>query len=206
MSDRTPTERLDVPAEPEAKRRRGLLYSLLGVAALLIIGLVVLVVALLGKGSGQLVAAESPSPSASLSPAPSASSEASETPSAAPSPSPNQTNAAPPPPSTKPKFTSFQAPNAENGCGAGPYVSYNPPVKVKWATANADSVWFVEGTSDAVNSHFKKGPASGNQDNFQGGPASFGCDGQTHTYTLTILGKDGSHVSKHWTVKDTSHH
>jgi hypothetical protein len=217
MSDNTPTERFDSPA-PAAndgavvKKRNSLLYLLIGIGTLLLLALVTVIILMLNRGTGQPVAAVGPDSSQSASP----SSDSSDLPSASPSavnsaspstaPSAKQTNAPPPPPAdTKPHFTTFQVPTQESGCGTGPNFSFVPPIKVKWVAVNAASVWFVQGTSDAVESQYQQLPTSGNQNDFKPyGPPNFTCNGQSATYTLTILGTDGSHFSKHWTVKDTS--
>jgi hypothetical protein len=211
MSDNTPTERFDSPSPaandgaPVAKRNP-LLYLLIGIGALLLIALVTVIVLMLNRGTGQPVAAVGPDSSRSATPSPDSSNlpsaSASAVQSAAPSAKP--TNAAPPPADTKPGFTSFVVPTKESGCSSGPNFSNTPTIKVSWKTKNAESVWFVQGTDDAANSGYLKVPNNGNQDNFQYGAPDFPCNEKSATYTLTIVGTDGSHLSKHWTVKNTS--
>ena len=204
MSDPTPTERIETGAPAAEKRPKGLLYALIGVAGLLIVGLIVLVIALLPKAPPQQVSAESPSPGSSASSEPRASAAASESPTASPSASAGQTNAAPPP-DTKPHFTSFNVPKTESGCASGPNYSFTPKTKFSWATKNAASVWFIYGTQDAADQGYMKLPKAGNQDDLQYGAPDFPCGkGNKFVFTITIVGTDGSHLSKTGVTKDTS--
>jgi hypothetical protein len=207
----TPTERLDTSGAVEATRSRGLLYALIGLGALLLVGIVVIVVLLLGNNSGQPVASGSnPSPGASASAEPGVSPVESDAPSASPaespSPSASQTVAAPPP-DTKPHFTSFTVPKTEDGCSSGPNYSFTPKAKFSWTTKNAASVWFIYGTQDAANQQYMKVPKNGNQNDLQYGAPDFPCGkGNKLVFTLTIVGTDGSHLSKTGVTKDTSHY
>jgi cytoskeletal protein RodZ len=211
MSDNTPTERFDLtPTGQEtgdvavAKKSNTLLYVLIGIGVLLLLGILAVLISTLANGSGQPIAAETPSPSVSESASPTPSETPSQAPSESASQSPSETNAAPPANDTKPGFTSFTAPKVESGCASGPNFVFNPTIRVSWKTKNAESVWFVQGTSDAVDSQFKKLPKNGDQDDFPDGIPEFPCSQPSATYTLTILGTDGSHLSKQWTVKNTS--
>jgi hypothetical protein len=212
VSDNTPTERFDAPqaasGDAAVRRPNRLLYVLIALGLALLLALIVVIVLMLNRGNGQLVSAGSPSPNPNISDGPSVS--ASTAPSLSknesPSPSASQTKAAPKP-DTKPHFTTFNVPKEESGCSKADNFVFYPTVKVKWAAANAESVWFVQGTDDAADSQYLKLPIKGNQDDFPDNSApQFPCNGQPATYTLTIVGTDGSHYSKHWTVTDTSHY
>jgi hypothetical protein len=76
-------------------------------------------------------------------------------------------------------------------------------VKVSWTTVRATSAWIVQGTSDAADSGFMKIPVDGNESDF---PYSidFQCGSASSTYTITLVGNNGKHVSTHWTVTNTS--
>jgi hypothetical protein len=212
VSDNTPTERLDAPQPAgggaAVRRPNRLVYVLIALGLALLLALIFVVVLMLSNNSRvQVLAIGSPSPNPSLSDGPnvSASPAPSLSESEPPSPSASQTKAAPKP-DTKPHFTTFTVPSKESGCGKGPYVSYNPPVKMAWVAANAESVWFVQGTDDAADSQNLKIPNSGNQDSIdENYRPIFPCNGHPATYTLTIVGTDGTHYSKHWTVTDTIH-
>jgi hypothetical protein len=115
-----------------------------------------------------------------------------------------------PAPAVAPSFTTFTVPRMERGCsnngngnrggggdGGGQEQSAN--IQVTWATANAAEVWIVQGTSDAANAQFMQLPTSGNQSDFPN-PIAYDCSQATNTFTMTLVGSDGVHVSKSWTV------
>jgi hypothetical protein len=207
MSDNTPTERFDSVA-PEAATgdsaaagRRPLLIALVAVGSLLLIAIIVLIIALSGRASEPAAVAPTPLQTPSLSPTPS------ESPSESASATPSAEPAAPstPAPSTSPAFSRFNAPKTEDGCYYSEAPNYTPPavvVKVKWKAVNAESVWFIQGTDDAADSMFMQVPLEGDQDDFPY-PFDFGCNTESNTYTMTIVGTDGSHKSKTWKVKNT---
>ena len=209
MSDDTPTQRFDTPAAPPAapeqpqRKSNRLLPLAIIVGAILVAAIVVLVVVLVTRGnSGQVVAlsTNTPTPTTSATqtpPSPSA------TPT--PTPTPSHTTAPPPPPqSTDPAFTKFVVQSAINSCSSGPYYTGTPPtVKVTWNTVRTASAWIIQGTDDAADARFMQIPVNGNETNF---PYSidFACGTASSTYTITLVGTNGKHVSRHWTVKNTS--
>ena len=208
MSDDTPTQRFDAqppaagPSEPKGKSRLAVILGIIGGVLLLA---VILLIVLLVKGQGTPEAAGTNSPIATTTPSatptvttppvtPTASQSTSHT--AAPPP--------PPPQSTDPAFTKFVVQTAINSCSSGPYYTGTPPtVNVTWATVRTDSAWIVQGTSDAADSGFMQIPVSGNQSNFPY-EIDFSCDTPSSTYTITLVGSNGKHVSKSWTIKNTS--
>jgi hypothetical protein len=207
MSDDTPTQRFDTPAtpaaagEPPQKKSNRLLPLVIIIGAILVAAIVVLVVVLVTRGNANQVVAlatDTPTPTTGASQPP-------PPPSPTPTPTVSHTTAPPPPPqSTDPAFTKFVVQTAINSCSSGPYYTGTPPtVKVTWATIRAASAWIVQGTSDAADSGFMKIPVDGNETNF---PYSidFQCDTPSSTYTITLVGNNGKHVSKHWTVMNTS--
>jgi hypothetical protein len=203
VTDNTPTERLD-SLTPQTSRgpSRGVFIGLIGVGSAIVIALVILIILLMSRPTAPL-SAVAPSPTPSTSPSSATSPEQSPAPSAAASPEP--TAAPPKPPSTAPAFSMFSAPSSEGDCYYSEAPAYTPPsvyVKVKWKAVNAESVWFVQGTSDAADSMFMEVPLAGSQDDFPY-PFDFQCSSSSNTYTMTIVGKDGTHKSKTWKVKNT---
>jgi hypothetical protein len=113
-----------------------------------------------------------------------------------------------PAPAVAPSFTTFTVPRMERGCsnngnrgggGDGGGQEQSASIQVTWATANAAEVWIVQGTSDAANAQFMQLPTSGNQSDFPN-PIAYDCSQPTNTFTMTLVGSDGVHVSKSWTV------
>lgn len=58
------------------------------------------------------------------------------------------------------------------------------------------------GTDDAVDSGFMQVPTAGDESDFPY-PLQFPCNQDTQKYTLTLLGTNGQHVSKTWTVTNS---
>jgi hypothetical protein len=219
MSDDTPTQRFpnaegDLPTQrldaadvredlhEEKQKSRGLLIGLISAGALLLVAVIVLVVFLLGANAQSPTALPSSTatPGETATPAPSAS----ETPSGEPTPTaePDEPDEPEQPQATGADFTSFQ-PKKEVSCSkGGPGFTPDPPrIQISWATVRADSAWIVQGTSDAADSGFMQIPLNGNQNDFQY-TLSFPCFAADATYTITLVGSDGQHVSRNWTVKN----
>ncbi len=215
MSD-VPTQRFDLaPTPPEGepvKKSRGLLITLIVIGAALLIAVVVFVLILLlgDRGGGTALPTPSPTPATSV------------TPSATPTPTPTPT----------PTTTSGGGSGGGSGSGGGggttqptgaAFSSFSPvtqvhcefaapnftpppiPIDVKWSAIRTDSVWFVQGTSDAADSGFMQIPVNGDQGNFPY-EIDFPCYQTSAVYTITLVGTDGHHVSKHWTVTNTGDH
>jgi flagellar basal body-associated protein FliL len=210
MSDNTPTERFEsvaphgTPATKNAAVPRPLLIALVAVGSLLLIAVVVLIISLSSKTGTPIVSAPIPSvaPSVASSPSESPSQSGSESAPATPSAEPTETAA---PPSTAPAFSTFTAPKTEDDCYYSEAPNFTPPpvhVKVAWKAVNAASVWFIQGTDDAADAQFLEVPIEGNQDDFPY-PIDFACNSGSNTYTMTMVGTDGSHKSKTWKVKNT---
>ena len=215
MSDDTPTQRLpeqNAPGEiyeelgEERQKSRGLLIGLIVAGALLVAAIAVIVIIFLGKGAGANQADPTTVPTDSSSPVATDTSAPSDTPSDTPTPQPTETQAPPPPPpppATGAAFTSF-SPKSQVACSkGGPGFTPDPPaIQISWATVRADSAWIVQGTSDAADSQFMQIPLNGNQSNFQY-TLQFPCFQANATYTITLVGTDGKHVSKSWKVTNT---
>jgi len=208
MSDDTPTQRLPQSGSDagelveERKKSRALLIILIGVGGAILIALIVLLVILLGGGSGtptaNPTATETTSPTPSDSPTPTESA----TPSATPTPTPTPTQeAAPPPPDTSPGFASFSRGSTVSCNQTNPPGYTTPGISFNYTSKNASSVWFVFGTSDAADAGAFPMPLSGNQNDVYGGSTvEYPCGQATAKFTLTVVGNNGQHVSKTFTV------
>jgi hypothetical protein len=120
-------------------------------------------------------------------------------PNAATTPPPSATSTTPPPAPPPPgQFTSFAAP-ATQQCNSHGKGHQSTNVQLSWATTNATQVWVATGTEDAASVGREQVPLSGNQDSFPV-PLELTCDSRSSTFTLTLVGDDGGHVSKTWTV------
>lgn len=219
MSDDTPTERFEAPSAAvtgggDDKKKSKLLLLILSIAGgLLLIVVVVLLTLLFSRGIGdpnaEPVSDVSASPSASSSETPSESPSAS--PSEMPSESPSASPSAPPPPppppqQTGPRFTTLNYPSSQSCSAGGPgFPATRPTFTVSWSTAGADEAWFVNGTDDAANSGYMQIPLNGNQGDFPY-EQIVDCSDGSNTYTITLVGPDGKHVSKSWTVNITGDH
>lgn len=220
MSDETPTQRFDSTPDAPTERfeqqaapavsgdgggaappggSRRLLIILASIGGALLIGVIVLLVLLLTQGSG-----DTPQPltseTASETPSPTAVESSSPTPT--PTPSESET-AAPPPEPQGARFTSFVTPASVacsmGGPGAEPF---RPRVNVAWTTEGAVEAWFVNGTSDAADAGFMEIFLNGDQDDFQF-PQETSCGNDMNKYTITLVGPNGDHVSKTWSVENT---
>jgi hypothetical protein len=208
MSDDTPTQRFDAqpaPAGPSGGTSKSRLPLVLGIVGGVLLLVVVLLLVLLLRGQGTPEAAGTNSPIASTSPSASPTPTTSAT---TPTPTPSESNTTapppPPPPSTDPAFTKFVKQTSINSCSGGPYYTGAPPIiEVTWATVRTDSAWIIQGTDDAADAKFMQIPVSGNQSNFPY-EIDFACGSPSATYTITIVGSNGKHLSKSWTIKNTS--
>lgn len=202
MSDDTPTQRIGTPDEtPVAaangqrdKGSRGLLIALIAIGALLLIAVVVLLIVLLsGNGKPAASGTATPSPTqSSASPTPSA------TPSATPTPTQTATAPPPPPPSTKPSITGYSISPAQLDCSQG-----TPNLSIHWSSVNGKNAYFGVNTDDAMTGGMGWVlPPSGSDADFPDGyrPYPALCGNDSTEYTITILGNDGTKVSKKFTV------
>ncbi|WP_309711919.1 hypothetical protein [Pseudolysinimonas sp.] len=219
MTDDTPTQRIpettDAAGElvEERQKSKALLFTLVGVGAALLIAIIVLLIILFGGGSGDPQATPSSSDSPSASPTPSDSPTPTESATPTSTPTPTPTAAPPPPPDTSPGLASFTLATQNVQCqsppapGGGGVVPPNPQVRFNYTSKNASSVWFVFGTSDAADAGAFPMPLSGNQDDVYGSPNSleFPCYQAEQKYTITVVGNNGQHVSKTFTVKNTGY-
>ncbi len=211
MSDGTPTQRIDAPVpegggtpDPE-KKSRGLMIALIAIGAVILVAIIVLLIVLL-SGSGKPVVVGTTTPTATVSDTPTASTTPSATPTptrTASTPAPTQGSGGGNSQPTGAALTAF-TPVTQVQCDqGGPNFTPPPiPIQVKWSTVRTNSVWIVFGGSDAADSQFMQLPVSGNQSNFPY-ELDYPCGAASTELTMTLVGSDGQHVQKHWTVTNT---
>lgn len=202
MSDDTPTQRIDTPAatgvdeatDDKGKQSRGLMIALIAIGALLLIGLIIVLILLLGR-TGTPVAVGTPSASVIPSQTPTASA----TPTATTTPTPTTAPPPPPPPpSTKPSITGYSISPSKLDCSNG-----TPNLSIQWTSVNGKNAYFGVNTNDAMTGGMGWVlPPTGSDADFPDGyhPYPALCGNDSTEYTITILGNDGSKVSKQFTV------
>ena len=193
MSDNAPTLRLPTtpppappstpPPAPPGRPSRGPLVAFILLSLLVVAAIVFLAYILIGRAN----ATPSATPGATQSSAPPV--------------------AASQPPSPPGAFTVFTVPQSQQCRGhGGPGKSQqDTSAQVTWATTNATQVWVAPGTSDAASVGGEQVPLSGNQDAFPD-PLAVDCDKKSMTFTMTLVGADGAHVSRTWTVMVEGRH
>ena len=167
------------PSPQPPRQSRTLLYTLVGVGAVLLIAVVIVVILLLNRGGADepLVA-----PGASDTPIQSASpsAEPSEEPSA--EPIPEQEPA--PPVVVGPVFDSFSAPTAA-GCAEG---DTSKPLTFSWSSGNASAAYVGVATTNAKAEPFEGGlPVVYTYTNL-----SYQCSEASQVYTVTLEDADGN--------------
>ena len=226
MSDDTPTERYDAagdtpterltPAEAaivdpaavdpevvEERKSRRTMIILGSIGGALLVILIILLILLLVRPGSTVAPTGSPSPSptgsSSASPTPTQSASASAT----PTPTPTATVAPPPPPppSNDVEIDSFNA-TSEVDCSAQ---TQNPEfIEFSWSSTNGLVAYFAVGaTNDAEqNGMGWTLPPNGGTSDFPSGyfPYEYQCGNESMTFTITIVGSNGSRESDQVTV------
>jgi hypothetical protein len=201
VSDDTPTQRFDAPhveneLEEERKKSNGLMIALIAIGAILLIGLIILLIVLLGN-NGKPVAVDTTTPSASPSETPTPTPTATDTPTS--TPTATQTVAPPPPPpSTNPSITSYSISPSKLDCSGE-----TPNLSIHWKSVNGAHAYFGVNTNDAMTGGMGWVlPPTGSDADFPDGyhPFQALCGNDSTEYTITILGNDGTKVSKKFTV------
>lgn len=229
MSDDTPTQRfgaagsdastqrMDAASPPVAEEvaedergSRRLIIILSTIGGLLLIALVVVLVLLLTRGGGETpIANIEPSDSSTPSITPSISTTPSEAPS--PSASPSETEDPPPPPPPPPPsteveivtFAATQEVNCNNQTGNPVYVEF------AWQSENGIAAYFGIDTDDAQTGGMGWTlPPNGTHNDFPVGfvPFEYVCYNPSMTYTLTVVGTDGSKDTQKFTVTNVGDH
>ena len=193
-----PTERLATPvtapiaAEPRDSRRTLIILASIGGALLLAVLIVLIVLLTRGNATPGTLPTASSSPTASATPTTSAS--------PTPSPAPTQNTPAPTPTptsdSTGLEITEFGA------AAASKCVNGEAALTITWESQNGAAAYIGVNTNDAQTSG--QGwdlPPSGDQSDFPF-PLNFQCGNDSLTYTITIVGTDGTNQSKKVTVQN----
>jgi cytoskeletal protein RodZ len=171
-----------------------LLIVLLVIGGVLAIGIIVLIVVLLARGTGTSLADASTSPSASES--------VSATPTPTPTPTTGGTRPTSAPVDTSTHFTSFNVVTTVHCDTTGN--SPKPVVTLSWASQNAVEAWFSPANVDAKDQGYMQVPTTGNQNDLTD-EHLFDCNHrQTEDVTITLVGANGQHVSKHATITDAN--
>ena len=171
-----------------------LLITVIAISGVLLLTVVALVFLLLGRDLGD---ADTASDLSSLDPTPSI------TPSTTPSAEAEEPQEQPEeaPVDTSTRFTSFTAPT-EVMCDAGDEDNQppKPEIQVSWASANAVEAWYTPSNEDAKDDNYMQIPLSGDQSDLTD-EHLFPCFHENElTLTITLVGPNGEHVSKQWTV------
>ncbi len=176
---------------PSPSPNRSLLIALLAVGGVLAIGIIVLIVVLLTRGGGTPVADSTDTPTATASASASSSPQASQ---------PAQPTSAPVDNSTH--FTSFDVVTTVHCDTTGN--SPKPVVTLSWASENAVEAWFSPANVDAKDQGYMQVPTTGDQNDLTD-EHLFDCNHrQTEDVTITLVGPNGEHVSKHATITDAN--
>ena len=225
MSDDTPTERYDAagdapterltPAEAavvnpaadpevvEERKSRRTMIILGSIGGALLIILIILLILLLVKPGGTVTPTGSPSPSPTSSSSASATptQSASATPTPTPTPTPTATVAPPPPPSNDVEINDFSA-TSEVDCSSQ---TQNPEfIEFSWSSTNGLVAYFAVGDVDNAETNGMGWtlPPSGSTSDFPSGyfPYEYQCSNESQTFTITIVGSNGSRESEQVTV------
>jgi len=191
-------------AEERAERKRlgGLVIGLIAFLGVLIVGLVLILLYFLLRGTpAEAPPSPSESPAELITPSPT---------DATPSPAPTETGAGaepedepgppPPPPGPDGRIVSFTAPSTP-GCLSPEAPAYQDSVDITftWSAENVSEVAFGVATDDAIDGPYQSGLSpSGSL------TIGFPCSNGSQRYTLTVRGADGVHVSRSVTVQNPS--
>lgn len=166
------------------------------VAGALLLALVAIVAFVVGRGPGTPEAGDSPGPTASTTPAPTDSE----------SPTPEPTTAAPPPPptDTSTRFTSFTADLTVECDPTGQ--QDKPEITFSWTASNALEAWYTPSTKDAKDDDYMRFPnANAGTQNDLTDEHLFPCNHDRYLdVTITLVGPNGEHVSRHVVYEDVN--
>ena len=155
-------------AEPKS---RALMYTLIGIAAALLVGIIVLLVITMNPGTGTPEATSTPTVTPTSTPV--------VTPTAEPTP----VESVPPPAAPGPVFDTFTAPESA-GCVEG---DVTRPLVFTWAGSNATTAYIGIATTDAKAAPYESDlPTTFRYDNL-----TFDCTLASQVYTVTLEDADG---------------
>jgi hypothetical protein len=218
MSDETPTERFDAAGDSphftgaadaspttevvEERKSRRLIIILGSIGGALLVILIILLIVLLVRPGGAVTPTGTPTPTTS----PTATSSASPTPTPTagtptPTPTPTPTQTVAPPPSNDVEIDSFDA-TPEVDCSSQ---TQNPEyIEFSWSSTNGIVAYFAVGAVDNAETNGMGWtlPPNGSTADFPSGyvPYEFQCGNTSQTYTITIVGTNGSRESAQVTV------
>jgi hypothetical protein len=178
---------------------RRLLIALLVIGGVLAIAIIVLIVVLLTRGTGgSSLADATTTPGAGASATPTAS----PTPTTAGDGGSGGTQPTSAPVDNSTRFTSFTVVTTVHCDTTGE--APKPEVMLSWASKNAVEAWFSPANVDAKNQGYMQVPTTGNQNDLTD-EHLFDCNHrQTEDVTITLVGPNGEHVSKHATITDAN--
>ena len=204
MSDDTPTIQFGQSAEPptqrtipgskppEKKSRRPLAFIII-LGALVLIAIIVIIILLLNRSPETTAALNTPSATPTTSATPTQSAVAT------PTPTQSHTTA---PPATGLQFTNYSISPLKIDCSTTAPASAQY-MTIKWTSLNGQQAYFGVNTTDAkANGMGWNLPPSGSNHDFPPGndPYSYQCGNASMTYTITIVGANGTQQSKTITV------
>jgi hypothetical protein len=161
------------------------------VAAVLLLTVVAIVFLLIGRGTAQPGAGDTPTPTLS----------ASETPSPTPTEDPEPTQA---PVDTSTRFTDFSADLTVECDPTGE--QDKPEITFSWTAANAVEAWYTPSDEDAKNDDYMRFPSAdaGTQNDLTD-EHLFPCNHDQYLdVTITLVGPGGEHVSHHVVYEDVN--
>ncbi|HWM33515.1 MAG TPA: hypothetical protein VNR36_04680 [Pseudolysinimonas sp.] len=203
MSDDTPTQRFEVQEDlqEEKQKSRGLMIALIAAAGLLIATLIVLVIILLPKGSGDPQAGDTQSPEPGISETPAPEPTVSEVPTPNAEPEPTQQPQQPQQPSG-PAITSFTVSPGTVYCNTqAPVQPQNQYLSISWSTVGADEIRI--GTYDPYGDYstrYYNLPPNGNASSI-GQDVIYQCPEATQTWRIEIVA-NGKVFKKEVTIKN----
>lgn len=163
------------------------------VAGVLLLAFVAVLFLLIGRGMGDPAAAPTPTPTPTT---PSPTPTESETPSESPTPAP--------PVDTSTRFTSFTADLTVECDPTGE--QDKPEITFSWTAANAVEAWYTPSKKDAKDDAYIRfpNPNAGTQNDLTD-EHLFPCNHDRRLdVTITLVGPNGEHVSKHVVYEDVN--
>ena len=181
---------------PAAGGPNKLLIGLVVAGGLLLLAVVAIVFLLIGRDSAGPASLDTPAPTSSA------------TPSVAPSPTataqPEEEVPAPPPVDTSTRFTDFSADLTVECDPTGE--QDKPEITFSWTAAHATEAWYSPSDEDAKDDAYLRFPNadSGTQNDLTD-EHLFPCNHDQYLdVTITLVGPDGQHVSKHVVYEDVN--
>lgn len=183
------------PGEPAAKGGPNRIILILGiVAGVLLLTVVAIVFLLIGRGSAQPGAADTPTPTTT----------ASESPTPTPTPTEEEDEPSEAPVDNSTRFTDFSADLTVECDPTGE--QDKPEITFSWTAANAVEAWYTPSDDDAKNDDYMQFPnANSGTNNDLTDEHLFPCNHDQYLdVTITLVGPGGEHVSHHVVYEDVN--